>query len=555
MTLTVRSASLTGATTAARALTHAEMDANWAHVIESSNQNFTPSGSGAATNVSVQEKLRQTKAVLDFVTDASVRAGIVAGTDTSDHSTYLQAALDSDFNLDFQGYTFYANGLTDDKDNRAFVSSNGVARVIKNANGALFTSSGDNVLCANINWRGDASSPTFTGDGAVFSGDHPVLINCGSRWMTGRALKCTGQHAQIKGTCDIYQTTGGTSADYDIELGVSGTATLYHEVDGVYTSQATGGILATDTGSLTIRGGQFGKLKIDRGTAPAGVNGGKTIGARILGAVDINESNAVLAANQFGAVAITFGASTSGIRFDISNELDSGATITNNGNQNNLILREVSSGTTNQIKVGADTSLAILTFTPGSGRVSAPQWAIPNNANYYALSSTGTDIRIAGVTAANIVFRENSVSNGEIHDLLTGGTAAKKTRFDNGVAIAYRQATTTVTATSGAAVTATNLIPKGAFVLGVTTRVTTALGTGNGTSGYQVGDGVDDDRWGNVTGTAIGTDTDNSDATADWTGAFTAATSVVLTANGGNFDGTGVIRVTVLYINITAHSA
>jgi hypothetical protein len=47
MTLTVRSASVTGATTAARALTHAEMDANWAHVIESSNQNFTPSGSGA----------------------------------------------------------------------------------------------------------------------------------------------------------------------------------------------------------------------------------------------------------------------------------------------------------------------------------------------------------------------------------------------------------------------------------------------------------------------------------------------------------------------------
>lgn len=39
MTLTVRSASVTGATTAARALTYAEMDANWDHVA-----NFTPSG-------------------------------------------------------------------------------------------------------------------------------------------------------------------------------------------------------------------------------------------------------------------------------------------------------------------------------------------------------------------------------------------------------------------------------------------------------------------------------------------------------------------------------
>jgi hypothetical protein len=55
MTLTVRSSSLTGATTAARALTHAEMDANWAHVIESSNQNFTPSGSGAVAR-SVSDK-------------------------------------------------------------------------------------------------------------------------------------------------------------------------------------------------------------------------------------------------------------------------------------------------------------------------------------------------------------------------------------------------------------------------------------------------------------------------------------------------------------------
>src|SRR5205809_5731258 len=53
MTLTVRSASVTGATTASRALTFAEMDANWAHVIQSANQNFLPSGAGAsATTVS-----------------------------------------------------------------------------------------------------------------------------------------------------------------------------------------------------------------------------------------------------------------------------------------------------------------------------------------------------------------------------------------------------------------------------------------------------------------------------------------------------------------------
>jgi hypothetical protein len=86
MTLTVRSASVTGATTAARALTHAEMDANWAHVIESSNQNFTPSGSGAVAR-SVQEKLRGTVSFNDF--------GVSTSETGANNATYMQAAVDA----------------------------------------------------------------------------------------------------------------------------------------------------------------------------------------------------------------------------------------------------------------------------------------------------------------------------------------------------------------------------------------------------------------------------------------------------------------------------
>jgi hypothetical protein len=77
MTLTVRSASVTGATTAARALTHAEMDANWAHVIESSNQNFTPSGTGASAR-SVQAKLREFPSLTDFEDSSGNPAGTSA---------------------------------------------------------------------------------------------------------------------------------------------------------------------------------------------------------------------------------------------------------------------------------------------------------------------------------------------------------------------------------------------------------------------------------------------------------------------------------------------
>jgi hypothetical protein len=74
MTLTVRSASVTGATTASRSLTHAEMDANWAHVIDSANHSFTQSGSGLTTSWTVATKLQEL-----FVSAADSTAATVAG--------------------------------------------------------------------------------------------------------------------------------------------------------------------------------------------------------------------------------------------------------------------------------------------------------------------------------------------------------------------------------------------------------------------------------------------------------------------------------------------
>lgn len=141
--------------------------------------------------------------------------------------------------------------------------------------------------------------------------------------------------------------------------------------------------------------------------------------------------------------------------------------------------------------------------------------------------------------------------------LTTLGKGDMRLLFDyaNDAALNFRIAEADVTAASGATVTASSLIPDGALLVGVATRVTTALGTSNGTTGYQVGDGSDADRWGAITGTATTTSSDNTDATASFFGTFTSASDVVLTAVGGNFDGTGVIKVTALYLDITAPSA
>ena len=114
--------------------------------------------------------------------------------------------------------------------------------------------------------------------------------------------------------------------------------------------------------------------------------------------------------------------------------------------------------------------------------------------------------------------------------------------------VAIRTARATLSNVSGASVTATGLIPDGAVVVGVTSKVTTGLGTGNGTTGYTIGDGTTANRWGAITGTVAGTSSDNTNWTVTTIQAFTAASDVVVTATGGNFDATGVIYVSVQYL-------
>lgn len=152
------------------------------------------------------------------------------------------------------------------------------------------------------------------------------------------------------------------------------------------------------------------------------------------------------------------------------------------------------------------------------------------------------------ITATANKFKIMSViqGTGTQRDIVLGGS------YGGGMVV--KVASTTLTSVSGASVTATSLVPARAQVIGVATYVTVALGTGSGTTGYTVGDGSDADRFGAVTGTSIGTDTDSStDATADprmtWS---TSAANIVITAAGGNFDGTGTIRVEVYYIGDTA---
>ena len=334
---------------------------------------YTAGFSGAAQQ-NVKTKLEQYVSVKDF--------GAV-GDGVADDTASVQAAIDSGKPIVFPAGNYACGPLTQSTNFQRFYA-NGFVNIQKNANGVLFTSTGNYVQFDGIQFVGTG----FTGDNVNLTGNHPTLTNCASFGTPGRALKATGAHVQIFGTCGVYATTDATASGFDIEIGVSGTATLYHQLVSVYTSQATGGILLTDVGSHVILGGQFGKLSMLSGTSPAGVNGGMTANARILGNVTVNLSNSVFSGNQFSNQTITFGAGTSGHAFDTSN-IASTATIVNSGNAASPILKSIGTGSPTGIvlQYGSDAFNSTIRYSNNEIYVQDSDFYMPNNKSLYFYDS------------------------------------------------------------------------------------------------------------------------------------------------------------------------
>ena len=173
--------------------------------------------------------------------------------------------------------------------------------------------------------------------------------------------------------------------------------------------------------------------------------------------------------------------------------------------------------------------------------------------NFYAVSSAMNIGGVGGGTIANAVFNNatlNAEASGVISQFSTTVSQEKRlygtyTSSTNYQRMTIKSVKQTLSALSGASATTTGtFIPDGAVVVGVTTRVATAL---TGAAGYTIGDGTDADRWGDITGTAIGTTSDNRDWTAGTIECFTAGRNVTLTAKTSNFTA-GAIEICVFYL-------
>jgi hypothetical protein len=336
---------------------------------------FLAAGSGATQRTAL-EKFRDVVSVKDF--------GAV-GDGVADDTAAIQAAINSGQALVFPAGTYLCNNLTQTTNFQRMYAI-GHVNIQKNANGVLFSSTGIYVQLNGLQFLGTG----FTGNNIEATGNHFALINCSSYGTPGLAVKCTGSHISIIGTCGIYATTDTSAAGFDIEIGVSGTATLYHDLRGIYSSQATGGIKLIDTGSQWIVGGQFGKLYLAAGTQPAGVNGGMISNCRILGDVTVELSNSVFSGNQFSTQTITFAAGTSQHTLDQSNNTVS-ATIINNGNANSVITQAKSAGGTLDLSFGASSWSNTIKLN-SSGTWEFPQnIVLPNTRSLRIKDSGGTE--------------------------------------------------------------------------------------------------------------------------------------------------------------------
>jgi hypothetical protein len=152
-------------------------------------------------------------------------------------------------------------------------------------------------------------------------------------------------------------------------------------------------------------------------------------------------------------------------------------------------------------------------------------------------ASSSPDLRLFR-DAANTLAQRDGV-NAQTTRVYSTYTSA--TNFQR---MAISSARVTLSALSGASATATALIPDGAVVVGVTARVTTEI---TGSTGFLIGTAGDPDRWGDITGTAVGTTSDNTNWTAGTVECFTSATDVVISEKTAAFTA-GAIEIAIHYL-------
>lgn len=122
----------------------------------------------------------------------------------------------------------------------------------------------------------------------------------------------------------------------------------------------------------------------------------------------------------------------------------------------------------------------------------------------------------------------------------------------NGSSLTLNKATVSINGAAAATISATNLIPAGSLLVGVTIRVTSTFSNTSLTS-FTAGDGTTADLFGTGVALTSGTTTTYANHKTTFTPKiYQSATSIVLTGTGASFAANGTAEIVIFYYSLTA---
>ena len=147
----------------------------------------------------------------------------------------------------------------------------------------------------------------------------------------------------------------------------------------------------------------------------------------------------------------------------------------------------------------------------------------------------------------SLIDREDlDIGHGDRSVRLQDGSLHTLTRLNLGTLAILETVRRVATAGAGS-LTITFNNPAGSRIQGVTIKITTALGTTNGLTSIDIGDARTQQLWGDNVGITLNTETSSDNFFVVQEPLDLGSYPVIITANGGNFDGVGEIEVQLHY--------